>query len=135
MSSNMNDEKIAGMLSSPEAQAKVEDPSTLGGIQSGFEGAFGMVKDKLGSSWQDVRTLYQMAFDKDFQMDGKVKIVVIGALAYLVSPVDLLPERVFKGLGFADDVVVLLFALKYAQPEIERYRRFKAGAGQPKPQG
>jgi uncharacterized membrane protein YkvA (DUF1232 family) len=41
--------------------------------------------------------------------------------------VDLIPERTFGPLGLADDVAVLYFVLKYAQPEIKRYREFKAG--------
>jgi len=130
MSSNMNEETFADTFGGPEAKAQAADPSTLDRIQAGFEDASRRIKDKLGDSWQDVRTLYQMAFDKNFQMDKKVKIVVIAALAYLVSPIDLLPRRVYGVLGFGDDVAVVLLALKYARPEIERYRRFKAGEGE-----
>ncbi len=123
-------EKIAEMLASPEAKAKAENPDTLRQIQDGFEKALGSVKDRLGDAWQDVQMIYQMAFDKTFDMKPEVKYAAIGALAYLVSPVDLLPERFLGAFGLADDIAVLHFALNFAKPEIERYRAFKDGAAQ-----
>jgi len=126
MSNKMSDENLAQMFTSEEAEQAVNEPSTMDRIQADFEKSFASVKDQLGDSWEDVRTIYDMARDNSFTMEKKVKIVVIGALAYLVSPVDLLPERVLGPIGLADDVAVLFFALKYARPEIERYRKFKA---------
>ncbi len=128
MNNMMSDENLAEMFTSAESEQAVNEPSTMERIQADFEKSFESVKDKLGDSWEDVRTIYDMALDKSFTMEKKVKIVVIGALAYLVSPVDLLPERVLGPIGLADDVAVLFFALKYARPEIERYRKFKATA-------
>lgn len=125
MNDPMSDDKFARMFANPAAEKVANEPSTMERIQADFEHSFAAVKDRLGDSWQDVRTLYDMARDENFTIDGKVKIVVIGALAYLVSPVDLLPERVLGPIGLADDVAVLFFALKYAGPEIERYRKFK----------
>jgi uncharacterized membrane protein YkvA (DUF1232 family) len=123
-----SNDKISEMLNSPEAKAKAENPDTLRQIQDGFEDAFGKVKDKLGDAWQDVQTIYQMSMDKSFDMKSEVKYASIAALAYLVSPVDILPERLLGAFGLADDVAVLHFALQYAKPEIERYRKFKGGA-------
>ena len=125
----MNEDNISQMFDNPEAEKIANEPSTMDRIQADFEKSFASVKDKLGDSWQDVRTIYEMATDDTFTMDRKMKIVVIGALAYLVSPIDLLPERVLGPVGLTDDVAVLYFALKYTQPEIERYRKFKAGTG------
>lgn len=128
MTPQMSDEGMEKVLASGEAQAAADDPSTIERIQAGFEQSFSQVKDKLGDSWQDVRTIYEMITDDAFEVDRKVKYVAIGALAYLVSPVDLLPERTLGPLGLVDDVAVLGFALKYARPEVERYRAFKAEA-------
>lgn len=124
MAGMIPDDKIAEILDDPDLKAAAEEPSTQEQIKSGFEGAFAKVKDSLGDKWQDVRTIYTMAFDPEFTMEKKVKYVVIGALAYLISPIDLLPEKALGKLGLLDDVAVLLFALKYARPEIERYRVF-----------
>ena len=104
---------------------KASDPNTLKSIEAGFGSAFAQVKDKLGDAWQDVQTIYNMAFDKGFDMKSETKIACVGALAYLISPIDLLPERFLGPLGLADDVAVLMFALNYAKPEIERYNAFK----------
>lgn len=124
MSQPFSNDKIQQMLAG--FKDKVSDPKTLQGIETGFGAAFAQVKDKLGDAWQDVQTIYTMAFDKDFEMKSEVKIACIGALAYLISPIDLLPERFLGPLGLADDVAVLMFALNFAKPEIERYNAFKA---------
>lgn len=119
--------KIRDFLASSEIAQKVQDPKTHEMIRNGFTESFGKVKDQLGDSWEDVQTIYQMAFDDAFDMKGETKIAVIGALVYLVSPVDLLPEKRLGAFGYADDVAVLFAALKYAGPEIERYKTFKGG--------
>ncbi len=121
-----NPDKISEMLSSPEAKAKAENPDTIKAIQDGFEGAFATVKDKLGDTWQDVQTIYQMSMDKTFDMKPEIKYAAIGALAYLISPFDLLPERFLGAFGLADDVAVLHFAMQFAKPEIERYNAVQA---------
>ena len=121
-----SDDKIGQLLTSAAMKAKAESADTLKAIKDGFGPAMANVKEKLGDSWGDVKTIYQMAFDKNFAMKKETKYAVIGALAYLVSPIDLLPERVLGPLGYLDDVAVLMWALKYAQPEIERYRNHLA---------
>jgi uncharacterized membrane protein YkvA (DUF1232 family) len=122
---NLNGDKIMEMLNG--MKDKVTDPKTLASIEQGFGDAFAKVKDKLGDSWEDAQAIYHMAFDKGFDMKTETKIAAIGALAYLVSPIDLIPERFLGPLGLADDVAVLMFTLNYSKPEIERYRAFKAG--------
>ncbi|MCA9839520.1 MAG: DUF1232 domain-containing protein [Trueperaceae bacterium] len=123
----ISDQQIEKVLNSDAMQATVDNPSTLERIKAEFEKSFAMVKDKLGDAWEDVRAIYDMTMDKEFQVKKEVKYVSIGALAYLISPIDLLPERVLGPLGLADDVAVLLWALNYAKPEIQRYAEFKAG--------
>jgi uncharacterized membrane protein YkvA (DUF1232 family) len=48
---------------------------------------------------------------KDPRVNLAPKLVVLGALAYLVLPTDLVPDFV-PGLGHADDVAVVLAGLK-----------------------
>jgi len=48
---------------------------------------------------------------KDPRVNPVPKLVVLGVLAYLVLPVDLVPDFI-PGLGQADDVAVLLAGLK-----------------------
>ncbi|MFN3265399.1 MAG: YkvA family protein [Deinococcales bacterium] len=127
----MNAEDILKKFSDPEMQQKAENPDTIKAIQNGFSSAFAAVKDKLGDAWQDVQLIYQMSFDPTFDMKPETKYAAIGALLYLVSPVDLLPERSLGALGLADDVAVLHIALQFIKPEIERYKAFKAKHTEP----
>ncbi|MGI9626358.1 MAG: YkvA family protein [Longimicrobiales bacterium] len=119
-------DKIRDFLSNSDIVQKAQDPATYDAVRAGFGDAFEQVKEKLGDSWEDVQSIYEMAFDEDFDLKKETKWGVVAALAYLVSPVDLLPEKFMGAMGYADDVAVLLFALNQAQPEIERYRSFKA---------
>ena len=48
---------------------------------------------------------------KDPRVNLAPKLVVLGVLAYVVLPIDLVPDFV-PGLGHVDDVVVLLAGLK-----------------------
>lgn len=120
------DDTIRDLLTNPAMREKADSADTLARIQEGFGDSFEKVKDRLGDSWEDVQSLYHMAFDKTFDMKKEVKYAVVGALAYLVSPIDLIPDRIMGPLGLADDVAVLLFALNYAKPEVERYRGHQA---------
>ncbi len=121
----VSDEKIEEVLTSGPMEKLANDPSTMDQIKEGFEKSFGMVKGKLGDSWEDVRAIYDMIVDKDFEVDKQTKYLSIGALVYLISPVDLLPERFMGPLGLADDVAVLMWTLNKAKPEISRYAEFK----------
>ena len=42
-----------------------------------------------------------------------LKLMLLGALVYFISPVDIIPEIINPLLGFADDIVVVALALKY----------------------
>ncbi len=42
-----------------------------------------------------------------------LKLMLIGALVYFISPVDLFPELINPLLGFTDDIVVVFIVLKY----------------------
>lgn len=72
--------------------------------------------------------LYYILLDDDTPLN--VKGLIIGALGYLVLPIDLIPD-VIVGLGFADDLAALTFVLSqvetYKTPEIEEKatRKFK----------
>ncbi len=43
----------------------------------------------------------------------RVAILVLGAVLYLVSPLDILPEAAFGVLGFLDDIFIFLLLLVY----------------------
>ena len=47
----------------------------------------------------------------DPRIDGRHKAILGGALAYAVSPIDLIPERYVGVLGYLDDAAVMVAAL------------------------
>lgn len=61
---------------------------------------------------------------RDSRVPMRIKAVAGGAVAYLLSPVDLLPEALLGPLGLADDFVlaflVLDLALNHVDPRIVR---------------
>jgi uncharacterized membrane protein YkvA (DUF1232 family) len=83
---------------------------------------------------EDLLAAYYCAFDRATPV--KAKGVLLGALAYFVLPIDLLPDLVL-GLGFTDDLAVLLAAFKVVTTHVteahrqrarETLARLKAGA-------
>ena len=48
-----------------------------------------------------------------------------GALIYVLSPFDLILD-IIPGIGFLDDAIVIGLAIKLAQPDLEKYRAWKA---------
>jgi uncharacterized membrane protein YkvA (DUF1232 family) len=57
----------------------------------------------------------------------RVKAILIGALAYFILPVDVIPD-VIVGLGFTDDAAVFWAAWKAVSSHIEERHRARAAA-------
>jgi uncharacterized membrane protein YkvA (DUF1232 family) len=71
------------------------------------------LKDKaglLGGLFKQVRLGWRLF--RDSRVPGWVKAIPWIGLLYLLSPIDLIPDFAFPGLGEVDDIVVLLVALK-----------------------
>ncbi len=47
------------------------------------------------------------------------------ALFYVLSPIDVIPD-VVVGLGYLDDALVVSFALKLIEKELDRYKQWKS---------
>ncbi|XP_062340342.1 E3 ubiquitin-protein ligase RNF170 [Osmerus eperlanus] len=69
---------------------------------------------------RDVPTLLRHAFREMFSMGGlfwmfriRILLCLVGALTYLVSPLDFIPEALFGLLGFMDDFFVILLLFIY----------------------
>jgi uncharacterized membrane protein YkvA (DUF1232 family) len=57
----------------------------------------------------------------------QVKAILLSALAYFVMPADMIPDFV-AGLGFTDDLAVLLTAWRVVGPAIKESHRERADA-------
>ncbi len=53
--------------------------------------------------------LAKLALDKDVPTGEKAKIA--GALAYFISPIDLIPEAILGPVGYLDDVALAAFVI------------------------
>ncbi len=71
----------------------------------------------------DVVAMWYCAMDAS--TPSKVKASIIGALAYLVLPADMIPD-IFAGLGFTDDITVLTAVLALVTSHIKPEHRDRA---------
>jgi uncharacterized membrane protein YkvA (DUF1232 family) len=56
----------------------------------------------------------------DSRIEGRHKVYMGAALAYVISPIDLLTERRFGPIGYLDDLVVIVAALNVLVNEADR---------------
>lgn len=73
---------------------------------------------------ENFKTMYQMLTDKDFELSKGSWVAIAGAIAYVVSPIDVIPDFLF-GVGFIDDVMVLSIVVSQVGGDIARYMQFK----------
>jgi uncharacterized membrane protein YkvA (DUF1232 family) len=72
---------------------------------------------------EDLLAAYYCAFDRATPV--KAKGILIGALAYFILPIDLVPDVVL-GLGFTDDLAVLLAAFNVVRTHVTEAHRQRA---------
>lgn len=72
---------------------------------------------------EDVVAAWYCAFDPATPV--KVKATLMGALAYFVLPLDVIPDFLL-GLGFTDDLAVLMTAFTLVRGHITQAHRDKA---------
>jgi uncharacterized membrane protein YkvA (DUF1232 family) len=58
-----------------------------------------------------------------FSLTGKDVVMLVGAVVYILSPLDLVPEALLGPVGLIDDLVVLLGAFGVVQAALGRFRR------------
>ncbi len=89
------------------------------------EEAEDFAKKHTKDSWyQNFKLLLDMIMDKEYEVDKKTYLMIAGALAYVVFPIDVIPDFIL-GVGFLDDAFVLGFVMKQLSGEIEKYKKFK----------
>ena len=82
--------------------------------------------------FQDLKLLIPLIKDywKGTYRDISAKSIVIFvvALAYIISPIDLIPDYII-GLGQIDDAVILGLSLYFLEKDLMKYKQWKEGNG------
>jgi uncharacterized membrane protein YkvA (DUF1232 family) len=109
-------QRIRRLLEDPEALVrlakKVEDKTS-----ESAAGALAGVSDELKALARLVRAY---ATGDYRQVSGESMAVVVGAVLYVVSPIDIIPDFLV-GAGFLDDAGVLAFAYRKVHKEVEEF--------------
>ncbi len=82
----------------------------------------------LSQYWDDIKTSFALirdwfngSYDK---VPTRMIVSLAGALIYLVSPLDLIPDWVPMA-GFVDDAAMLAFVFQLSKVDLNAYRRWK----------
>ena len=96
----------------------------------------------LGNVVRQARLAWRLLRDR--RVPVWIKLIPVGAVIYLISPIDLIPDLIFPGLGELDDLAILLLSAKalvdLSPPDVVRQhldqiigRRRTREAGEPPP--
>lgn len=55
---------------------------------------------------------------KDPRVPRQAKLLALALAAYIISPIDIIPDLVLPGLGYIDDIVLIPFAAQLIQKMI-----------------
>jgi uncharacterized membrane protein YkvA (DUF1232 family) len=103
-------------------QAQAERPDILGQLGSKWREFLAGKGQGFKAYVEDLQLAYQMLRDPHFQIAKETKTILIIALLYIISPLDVMPDAL-PWLGLVDDVLVAGYALRHASAELERYRQ------------
>lgn len=75
---------------------------------------------------EKVKILYEMIKNPDYKISSQTKILIVAALLYFVTPIDLVPDFI-PIIGWADDAALITLIFAYLHKEIESYQDFVRG--------
>ena len=114
--------KYADEVSQGDVEKTVKDKSKIDKI---FEHVKSLAKYK-----DEIALVFSMLKDYvkgDYkQVPWRTIAVLVGSLAYVVAPLDLIPD-VITIIGWSDDCLALAGALSFAKMDLEEYKAWKSG--------
>lgn len=83
---------------------------------------------RLGQLAQDLKVVLDLVaawFSGEYrQVSNKTIVILLAALLYFVTPLDLIPDFLF-GWGLLDDAVVLTYVVTLLQGELQNFRQWQ----------
>jgi len=83
----------------------------------------------LTAVWNDVRTALRLlvawARRSYRQVSGGALVLLVAALLYFVTPIDVIPDTL-GAIGFVDDVAVIQTAVETVRKELDQFRDWEA---------
>jgi len=115
-------EERAGRFQSTE---DVRETIAADGAEACRKGAFGA----LAKYWADIKDVTMMLWDYTRgayreELPWKTVAALAGAIAYIASPIDVIPDFI-PVIGLVDDAAVFSAALAIASADLERYRKWR----------
>jgi len=74
--------------------------------------------------YDDFILLLQMLKDPEFELSNKSKLLIAGTLAYVILPIDVIPDFM-PIVGWLDDVFILGYTINSLSDDIARYKAKK----------
>jgi len=118
----INTPQVEEVFKNSTWQAQAERPDTLDRLGPKWSEFLAAKGQGLKAYLDDLQLAYKMLRDSNFQISKETKTILIIALLYIISPIDLIPDAI-PLLGLVDDVLVAGYALRQASAELERYRQ------------
>lgn len=112
-----------------EAASKVGDDEVSEVVQNTKKIQGKAKKGPLAEFFDDILVLLSMV--RDYASGSYREIpfgtiaAVVGALIYVLSPVDLIPDFI-PGIGYVDDAAVIAACLKLVKGDVEKYKKGQA---------
>lgn len=115
------------------ARRILEDPQALVQLAKDAEGkAAGLTSGPLSGVLDELKVLLRLirAYGKGEyrKVSWKTMVLVVGAVLYLVSPVDVIPDFIL-GSGLVDDATVLAFVYRKVHKEVAEFLEWERASG------
>ena len=107
------------------AKAYADDPLRLRGLfQDAAEAAISLPMDSFGDTWPYFQTMLRLirAYYRGeyHEVTESTLVILIAAVIYVVSPLDVIPDAI-PAIGFLDDATVVALALQRARQDLDDF--------------
>jgi uncharacterized membrane protein YkvA (DUF1232 family) len=107
------------------AKSYVSDPQRLRGLfEEASKQAASLPKNSFQDTWPYLQTMLRLIrayYRGDYRaVPDSTLVVVIAAIIYVVSPLDIIPDAI-PAIGFLDDATILALALKRTKQDLDDF--------------